>query len=53
MMSDGAKERVPESVTRVASEGVFSFTLLINSSPGPVAVMTRNDTTKQQDTKRA
>ena len=28
-----AKERVPESVTRVASEGVFSFTLLIKFQP--------------------
>ena len=28
-----AKERVPESVTRVASEGVFSFTLLIKFLP--------------------
>lgn len=30
---EGAKERVPESVTRVASEGVFSFTLLIKFQP--------------------
>ena len=33
MMDDEAKERVPESVTRVASEGVFSFTLLIKFQP--------------------
>ena len=38
-----AKERVPGSVTRVASDGVFAFTLLIILCPGPAAVLTCND----------